>query len=120
MPAIQVDGAGGTVALGIGVGHRVGHGINARTGSGLMLVLMFVMTEVRSVGLHLMRAVRSHRRPAELERKQGEQEDGEKTTHEQESSGYRVLIGTGKAIRSWGFTTSTRGHAPRCGSSDGG
>jgi hypothetical protein len=33
-------------------------------------------------------AIRRHRRPAELERKQGEQDDCEEAAHGQESSGY--------------------------------
>jgi hypothetical protein len=64
-------------------------------------------------------AVRRHRRPAELERQHREQDDGKEATHGHESSGYRVCRGTDQAIRLWGFTTSMRGHARRCGSSDG-
>jgi hypothetical protein len=64
--------------------------------------------------------VRRHGRPAELERQEGEQEDDEDSTHGQESSGYRVFCGGGKATGLWGFTTSRRGHARRCGSSNGG
>jgi hypothetical protein len=65
-------------------------------------------------------AIRRHRRPAELERKQGEQEDGEVATHGQESSGYNVRADMGKATGLWGFTTSNRGFARRFGSSRGG
>jgi hypothetical protein len=70
VPAVQVDGSGGLVALGISVGQQVGCLLNAWTGISLMLVLvrMFVMPEVSSVRLSLVRAIRSHRCPAELER----------------------------------------------------
>jgi hypothetical protein len=67
-----------------------------------------------------MRAIRRHRCPAELERKHGEQKNGEEATHGRESSCYRVCPGACKASRSWGFTTLTRGCARRCGSSRGG
>jgi hypothetical protein len=65
-------------------------------------------------------AIRRHRRPAELERKQGEQDDGEEAMHGQESSGYRVEADIDKATGLWGFTTSKHGCARRCGSSHGG
>jgi hypothetical protein len=65
-------------------------------------------------------AIRGHGRPAELERQQREQDDGEEAAHGQESSGYRVCLGSAKATRLWGFTTSRRGRARRCGSSHGG
>ena len=70
VPAVQVDGAGGLVALGISVGQQVGCLLNAWAGISLTLVLvrMFVMPEVSSVRLSLVRAIRGHRRPAELER----------------------------------------------------
>jgi hypothetical protein len=65
-------------------------------------------------------AVRRHGRPAELERQEGEQDDGEDSTHGRESSGYRVFGGEGKASTPWGFTTSRHGRVRRCGSSGGG
>jgi hypothetical protein len=58
----------------------------------------------RSVpGLGLVPAVRRHRRPAELERQQGEQDDGEEATHGQESSGYRVGTCRRQGDRAVGF-----------------
>jgi hypothetical protein len=41
------------------------------------MVLVVVVTEVLDAGLGLMPAIRRHRRPAELERQKGEQDDGE-------------------------------------------
>jgi len=113
--AVQVHGARGLVALGI----RVGHGLHVGTGVSVVLVLVLVVTEVSGT-LSLVLAIRRHCRPAELERKHGEQDDGEEAAHSQESSGYRVCHGTGKATAVWGFTTSMRGCARRCGSSHGG
>jgi len=80
---------------------------------------VLVVTEVSGT-LGLVPAIRRHRRPAELERKHDEQEDGEEATHEQESSGYKVRADMGKATGLWGLTTSNRGCARRCGSSRGG
>jgi hypothetical protein len=65
-------------------------------------------------------AVRRHGRPAELERQKGKQNDGEEPAHGQESSGYRVDLGSGKATGLWGFTTARRGRARHFGSSCGG
>jgi len=42
---------------------------------------VLVMPQVRRGGIGLVRAVAHHRRPAELERKQGQQQDAEPTTH---------------------------------------
>ncbi len=105
VPAIQVRGARGLIALGIGVGHRVGHGIDARTDISLMLVL--VVTDMCSVGPGLVRAIRCHRRPAEVEWKQCKQEDGKDSAHGQESSCYRVFVEVNETTRSCGFTSST-------------
>lgn len=62
VPAIQVRGARGLVALGID--DRITHRIDARTGISLVLV----MTEMRSVGPGLVRAMRRRRRPGKVDR----------------------------------------------------
>ena len=80
------------------------------------VVLVVVVTQVPRSSLGLVSAIGRHGRPAELERQQSEQDDGEEATHGQESSGYRVCLDTTKPTRLWGFTTSRRGHARRCGS----
>lgn len=59
-------------------------------GSGLAGVLMLVVSQVLGLLARLMPAIRGHRRPAELERQQGEHEDGEPAAHVEESSSYRV------------------------------
>lgn len=118
MTAVQVHGAGCLVALGIRgriqIGNRLG------VAAGVRVVLVLVVTEVRCAGLLLVPAVRRHGRPAELERKQGKQDDGEDSAHGQESSGYRVDLVAPKATGLWGFTTARRGYARRFGSSRGG
>lgn len=88
--------------------------------NGVGVVLMFMVTKVFYLGLGLVPAVRRHGRPAELQRQQGEQEDGEEPAHGRESSGCRVQLVTTKATDLWGFTTSRRGCVPRFGSSHGG
>jgi hypothetical protein len=65
-------------------------------------------------------AIRSYGRPSELKRQKGKQNNGEDSTHGQESSGYRVGLVASKATGLWGFTTARRGHARRCGSLHGG
>ncbi|MDP2004414.1 MAG: hypothetical protein Q8K45_01950 [Rubrivivax sp.] len=113
MAAVEIHCARSLVALGILVGLRL------RMGASVSVVLVLVVTEVSGT-LDLVLAIRRHCRPTELERKQGEQNDGEKATHGQEFSGYRVVANMGKATVLWGFTTSMRGYARRCGSSHGG
>ena len=58
---------------------------------------MRVMPQVRRLHLGLVRAVANHRRPAELERKQGQQQDAEPTTHGGECRGgpYTILSNRG-------------------------
>ncbi len=54
----------------------------------LMLMLMFVVTKVSDSSLLcIMSAVRRHSRPAELERQQYKQNDGEEAVHSRKSSG---------------------------------
>jgi hypothetical protein len=55
------------------------------------VVLVLVVTEVRCACLFLVPAIRRHRCPTELEREQSKQNDGEKSTHGAESSGYGFL-----------------------------
>ncbi len=118
MAAVQVHGTGCLVARGICSRTQVRNRL--RTADGVGVVLVLVVTEVRCAGLLLVPTVRRHGRPAELERQKGEQDDGENSTHGQESSGYRVGLVESKATGLWGFTTSRRGHARRCGSLHGG
>lgn len=113
MAAVEIHCARSLVTLGIRVGHRL------RMGTSVSVVLVLVVAEVSGT-LGLVPAIRRHRRPAELERKHGEQEDGEEATHGRESSGYKLVADVGKATGPWGFTTSNRGCARRCGSSRGG
>ena len=89
-------------------------------GLGLVRVPVLVVAQVLGVLTGFVPAIRRHGRPAELERQKGEQDDGENSTHGQESSGYRVGLVESKATGLWGFTTSRRGHARRCGSLHGG
>ena len=88
MTAIQVHGAGRFAVTGICVCIQIR--VQPGTVAGVSVVLVVVMTEVFNPGLSLVPTVRRHRRPAELERQQGEQDDGEETTHRRESSRYRV------------------------------
>ncbi len=118
MPAVQVHGAGRLAVIGIRGRNRVG--IQTNSVAGAIAVLVVVVTEVFDPSLSLMPTVRRHRRPAELDRQKGEQDDGEDSTHGRESSGYRVFRGEGKASTPWGFTTSRHGRVRRCGSSGGG
>lgn len=122
MPAVQVHGAGRLAVVGIRVCIRGRNrvGIQPNSVDGAIVVLVVVVTEVFDSGLSLMPTVRRHRRPAELDRQKGEQDDGEDSTHGRESSGYRVFRGEGKASTPWGFTTSRHGRVRRCGSSGGG
>ena len=89
-------------------------------GLGLIRVPVLVVAQVLGMLTGFVPAIRRHGRPAELERQKGEQDDGEDSTHGRESSGYRVGLVASKANGLWGFTTSRRGHARRCGSSHGG
>lgn len=122
MAAIQVHGAWRFAVTGIRAHIRGGGWIGIQPGpvAGAIVVLMVVVTEVLHPRLGLVPAVRRHGRPAELERQQGEQDDGENSTHGEESSGYRVFCGGGKATGLWGFTTSRHECVRRCGSSGGG
>ena len=88
MTAIQVHGAGRFAVTGICVCIQIR--VQPGTVAGVSVVLVVVMTEVFDPGLSLVPTVRRHRRPAELERQQGEQDDGEETAHKRESSRYRV------------------------------
>ena len=88
MTAIQVHGAGRFAVTGICVCIQIR--VQPGTVAGVSVVLVVVMTEVFDPGLSLVPTVRRHRRPAELERQQSEQDDGEETAHKRESSRYRV------------------------------
>ena len=72
-------------------------------GVGVGVVLVVVVTQVPRSSLGLVSAIGRHGRPAELERQQREQDDGEEATHGQESSGYRVCLGTTQADQVVGF-----------------
>ena len=61
--------------------------VHAHVGGMLMLMLMLVVTKVSDSSLCIMSAVRLHGRPAELERQQCKQEDGEEAVHSRKSSG---------------------------------
>ncbi|MBC7727279.1 MAG: hypothetical protein H7242_06640 [Microbacteriaceae bacterium] len=82
--AIEIQGARRVVARGLRIDNR----FDSDRGIGVLRVR--VVTKMSGVGLRLMPAVRRHGRPAELERQQGEQDNGDEATHGQESSGYRV------------------------------
>ena len=116
--AVQVHGAGCLVAAGVGFDLGICRDSGMGVGAGLVLVL--VVTQVPRSSVGLVSAVGCHGRPAELERQQHEQDDGEEATHGQESSGYRVCPGKTQPTRLWGFTTLRRGCARRFGSSHGG
>jgi len=51
-------------------------------------VLVLVVTDMRRTELGLVATVRRHRGPAELDRQKREQQNGQKSTHGRESSGY--------------------------------
>ena len=126
--AVQVHGAWRLVAVratGLVRGRsQICTRINSRpgiaAGVGVVLMVMVMVTKVSRARLTPMPAISRHRCPAELERKHGEQENGEEATHDRKSSCYRVCPGACKASKSWGFTTLTRGCERRCGSSHGG
>lgn len=65
-------------------------------------VLVVVVTEVLDCGLGFVSAIRGYRRPSELERQKGKQNDGEESTHGLESSGYRFSSRT-RGERAVGF-----------------
>jgi hypothetical protein len=65
-------------------------------GTSIIVVLVLVVAEMSGT-LGLVPAIRRHRRPAELERKHDEQDDGEEAAHGQESSGYKLVADEGKA-----------------------
>ena len=106
MTAVQVHGTGCLVARGVYGRIHISNRLGISAGGSVVLVL--VMTEVRCAGLLLVPAIRRYRRPAELERQEGKQDDGKDSTHRQESSGYRLGLGSAKATGLWGFTTSIR------------
>jgi hypothetical protein len=89
--AIDLQGARGLVVRGRQIDKRLG------IDSGIGVLRMRVMTEMPSAGRRFMPAVRRHGRPAELERQQGEQDDGEEAAHRQESSGCRVCTAIDQA-----------------------
>ena len=82
--AVEIHGARSLVALGRRIDSRKGID-SIDTGVAVMRVVM--VAEVSGAGLRLVLAVRGHGRPAELERQQGEKDDGEQATHGGESSG---------------------------------
>ena len=108
MTAIQIDGAGRFAVTDIGV--RVEIRVQPDSVAGVNVVLVLVVTEVLHPDLGLVPAVRRHRRPAELKRQEGKQDDGEKTVHGCESSGYRVYLGTTEVIEA-GVSPFRRGSA---------
>ena len=79
--AVEIHGARSLVAL----GWRINSCRGIDTGVAVMRVVM--VAEVSGASLRLVLAVRRHGRPAELERQQGEKDDGEQATHGGESSG---------------------------------
>lgn len=93
MTAVQIQGAGRFAVTGIQGRLRanIWTCVQPDTVAGVSVMLVVVVTEMRHRGLCLMPAVRRHRRPAELERQEGEQDDGEDAMHGRESSGYRVF-----------------------------
>ena len=120
MTAVQIHGAGrfavcAICAICVCIQIRVQPG----TVAGVSVVLVVVVTEVFDPGLGLVPTVRRHRRPAELERQQGEQDDGEEATHGRESSGYGVCLGITGSTEAWDFTISMRECAQRRSSSRG-
>jgi len=91
MAAVEVERRGGGLAACV----RRCRGVSF-TG-GRIRMRMLVMPQVRRLHLGLVRAVANHRRPAELERKQGQQQDAEPTTHGGECRGgpYTILSNRG-------------------------
>ncbi len=83
MTAVQIHGAGRFAITGICVHIRGRRWIGVQPGpvACVSVVLMVVVTEVLHPSLSLMPTVRRDRRPAELERQEGEQDDGEDATH---------------------------------------
>jgi hypothetical protein len=72
LPAIQVNAASGLLPVAIFIdGH-----------SQLGVVVMLVVADMRALRRGFMLAIRSYRSPAELDRQQGEQDDGKPTAHE--------------------------------------
>lgn len=104
MTAIQIDGAGRFAVTGICV--RIQIHVQPGTVAGVSVVLVVVVTEVFDPGLNLVPTVRRHRRPTELERQEGEQDDGEKTAHNPKFSGYKIYLGSTELTEAWGFTVS--------------
>lgn len=83
MAAIEIHGAKSLVGRGFGARIQVGVGI------GVMLVFVRVVAEMAAASLRFMRAVRRHRRPAELKRQQRKQKDGKEAAHGRESSHHK-------------------------------
>lgn len=92
MTAVQVHGAWRLVAvraIGLVCGRRqTSTRVCSRPGiaAGVGVVRMVMVTKVSRARLALMSAIGRHRCPAELERKHGEQKNGEEATHGRESS----------------------------------
>jgi hypothetical protein len=78
MAAVEIHGAERFAVT--GVGGQVWICVREGMVAGTSLVLVLVMTEVLC-GLALVPTIRRHRRPAELKRQEGEQEDGENSAH---------------------------------------
>ena len=105
MTAVQVHGGWRLIAVratGLVRGRsQICTRINSRpgiaAGVGVELMVMVMVTKVSRARLTLMPAISRYRCPAELERKHGEQENGEEATHGRESSCYRVCPGACKA-----------------------
>lgn len=101
MAAVEVERRGGGLAAGVG---RCGSGGLAGRRIGMR---MLVVPQVRRLHVGLVRAVADHRRPAELERQQGQQQDAEPTTHGGECTGAPYTILSNRAMQ------STRTHDDR-------
>ena len=79
MTAVQIHGARRFAVTGICVYIQIG--VQPGNVAGLSMVLVVVVTDVFGPHLSLVTTVRRHRRPTELERQEGEQDDGEEAIH---------------------------------------
>lgn len=104
--AVQVHGASRLVAVRatglVQGGRQTCTRITSRPGIAASMVLMVMVTEMSCTRSTFMRAIRSCCCPAELERKHGEQKNGEETTHGRKYSCYRVCPGALLSGRSQG------------------
>lgn len=89
--AIDIQGARRVVPRSLRIDKRC----DIDSGSGVLRML--VVTEMPSAGRRFMPTVRRHGRPAELERQQDEQGDGEEAAHGRKCSDYRVCSAINQA-----------------------